>query len=124
MHIKKDDLVEVITGESAERGRPRRVIRVLTSENRVVVEGVSLVYKHLKRSQKNQQGGRLSRESAIDLSNVLLFCKVCNRGVKTGVAYDDKDGHKYLYCKSCKKAGRTTVMRRLSKPRPAYAKKS
>jgi large subunit ribosomal protein L24 len=123
MHIRKDDLVEVITGEWAEKGRARRVIKVLPEENRVVVEGVNLVYKHLKRSQRNTQGGIISKEAPLEISNVQLFCKVCNRGVRTGVAYDEADGHKYLYCKACKKNGRTTVMRRLSKPRPAYAKK-
>ena len=48
MHIRKDDLVEVTTGESAQRGRARRVIRVLADEDRIVVEGVNLVYKHVK----------------------------------------------------------------------------
>jgi large subunit ribosomal protein L24 len=123
MRIRKDDLVEVITGESAERGRPRRVVRVLTDQNRIVVEGVNLVYKHLKPNRRTAQGGRLSKESPIDVSNVLIFCKVCNHGVRTGVAYEERDGHKYLFCKSCKKGGRTTVIRRLSKGREAYAKK-
>jgi large subunit ribosomal protein L24 len=123
MHIRKDDLVEVIAGESAEKGRARRVIRVMPDENRVVVEGANLVYKHLKPNRRNAQGGRLSKESPIHLSNVLIFCKVCNRGVRTGVAYDEGDGHKYLFCKACKNSGRTTVIRRLSKARPAYAKK-
>ncbi len=123
MHIRKDDLVEVIAGEYAERGRARRVMKILPDENRVVVEGVNLVYKHLKPNRRNAQGGRLSKEAPIDLSNVLLFCKTCGRGVRTGVAYDESDGHKYLYCKKCRQAGRTTSIRRLSKARPAYAKK-
>jgi large subunit ribosomal protein L24 len=123
MRIRKDDLVEVIAGESAEKGRARRVIRVLPGEERVIVEGVNLVYKHVKPNRRNQQGGRLSKEAPLHVSNVQLYCKACNRGVRTGVAYDPADGRKYVYCKSCKKAGRSTVMRYLSKARPAYAAK-
>jgi large subunit ribosomal protein L24 len=123
MHIRKDDLVEVTTGESKQPGRARRVIRVLADENRVVVEGVNLVYKHVKPNRRNVQGGRLSKEAPIDASNVLLWCKTCNRGTRVGFAYDPNDGHKYMFCKRCKKSGRTTVLRALSKARPAYARK-
>jgi large subunit ribosomal protein L24 len=123
MHIRKDDLVEVITGESAQKGRARRVLRVLAGENRLVVEGVNLVYKHVKPNRRNMQGGRLSMESPIDVSNVMLFCKVCNRGVRVGFAYDETDGHKFMYCKSCKKTGKHTVLRNISKAKKAYAKK-
>ena len=123
MHIRKDDLVEVTKGESKMKGRARRVIRVLAEENRIVVEGVNLVYKHLKPSRRNVQGGRLSKEAPIDASNVLLWCKACGRGSRVGFAYDPNDGRKYMFCKRCKKQGRSTVLRTLSKPRPAYAKK-
>jgi large subunit ribosomal protein L24 len=123
MHIRKDDLVEIVTGEYRQKGRARRVIRVLADENRVVVEGANLVYKHLKPSRHNVQGGRLSKESPIDVSNVLPWCKDCKRGVRVGVAYDPADGHKYLFCRRCKRQGRNTVFRNLSKARPAYARK-
>jgi large subunit ribosomal protein L24 len=123
MHIRKDDLVEVTTGESAQKGRARRVIRVLKDEQRLVVEGVNLVYKHVKPNRRNMQGGRLSKEAPIAVSNVLLWCKTCNRGTRVGFAYDANDGHKYMYCKRCKKQGRTTVLRNVSKARPAYARK-
>jgi len=122
MRIRKDDLVEVIAGESAQAGRPRRVMKVFPKDDRVVVEGVNLVYKHLKPNRRNAQGGRLSKEAPIHISNVMIFCKVCNHGVRTGVAYDEGDGRKYMFCKSCKKGGRTTVIRYLSKAREAYAK--
>jgi large subunit ribosomal protein L24 len=122
MHIRKDDLVEVITGESKDR-RARRVMRVFPEENRVLVEGANLVYKHVKPNRRNMQGGRLSREAPIDASNVLLWCKACNRGSRVGFAYDPNDGHKYMYCKRCKKQGRSTVLRNLSKARKAYARK-
>jgi large subunit ribosomal protein L24 len=124
MHIKKDDQVAIITGDDRDISRARRVIRVISSENRVVVEGANLVYKHLKPSRRNPQGGRLSKEMPISASNVLLYCPTCKQGVRVGVAYDEKDGHKYRFCRRCKKNGRSTELGRLSKARPAYAKKS
>ena len=122
MIIRKGDTVRVITGD--DKGTTARVLRVLRSEDKLVVEGVNKVYKHVKPSRRNVQGGRLSKEAPIDASNVLLYCKACNRGARVGYAYDPNDGHKYLFCRRCKKNGRTTVLRSLSKPRPAYAKKA
>ena len=115
MHVRKDDLVEVISGEDAEKGRARRVLRVLVGRNKVVVEGVNKVYKHLKPSRRNAQGGRLSKEMPIAASNVLLYCATCRRGVRIGRRYAS-DGHKERYCKKC-----TTGLGALSKPREKYA---
>jgi large subunit ribosomal protein L24 len=118
MHVRKDDLVEVIAGDDAEKGRAHRVLRVLTSVNKVVVEGVNRVYKHVKPNRRNPQGGRLSKEMPIAASNVLLFCQNCRRGVRNGHRYAP-DGHKERFCKKCG-AGLGV----LSKPRARYAKKT
>src|SRR3978361_1707729 len=83
MIIRKDDVVVVIAGD--DKGpEPRKVLRVLPEKGKIVVEGVNRVYKHLKPSAKNQQGGRLSKEMPIDVSNVLLYCPSCARGVRIG----------------------------------------
>jgi len=124
MHVRKDDLVIVTKGESKDKTRARRVIRVFPDRNKIVVEGANLVYKHLKPSRINPQGGRLSKEAPLDASNVLHYCQTCKKGVRVGFAYDEADGHKYRYCKSCRKAGRFGKMVVLSKPRKKYAKKS
>ncbi len=108
----------VITGDDAEPGRARRVLRVITESGKIVVEGVNRVYKHLKPSQRNQQGGRLSKEMPINASNVMIYCPSCKRGVRLGRRYGD-DGHKERYCKKC-----GTGLGALSKARPTYAKKS
>src|SRR5262245_30138009 len=100
MHVRKDDLVQVITGDDAEEGRAHRVLRVLASENKVVVEGVNRVYKHVKPSRRNPQGGRLSREMPIHASNVLLWCATCRRGVRNGRRYT-ANGAKERFCKKC-----------------------
>jgi large subunit ribosomal protein L24 len=121
MHVRKDDLVEVITGDDAGTPQARttgRVLRVLPAEGKVVVEGVNRVYKHLKPSRQNPQGGRLSKEMPIDASNVLLYCSTCRRGVRIGRRYTN-EGRKERYCKKC---GNNLGM--LSKPRPAYARKT
>ena len=92
MHIRKDDQVEVIAGD--DRGTPQarrfaKVLRVIPARNKIVVEGVNRVYKHMRPSNKNPQGGRLSKEMPIDVSNVMLVCHNCNRGVRIGQRYRD-----------------------------------
>ncbi len=121
MIIKKDDIVEIITGDDAGTAKSRvtgRVLRTLPDENKVIVEGINRVYKHLKPSRANPQGGQLSKEMPIDVSNVMLFCPNCRRGVRVGKRYAEADGHKERYCKKCGNG-----LGALSKARPAYAKK-
>ncbi len=100
MHIRVDDIVEVITGADKVRGK---VLRVLRDENRVIVEGVNRAYRHIRRSQKNPQGGRLSKEMPVSLSNVMLVCSSCNQATRTGVRFRS-DGTKDRYCKKCDSA--------------------
>jgi large subunit ribosomal protein L24 len=119
MHVRKDDMVEVISGDDAVKGRARRVLRVLPDEEKVVVEGVNRVYKHVKPSRRNPQGGRLSKEMPVSAANVLLYCPTCRRGVRLGKRYAD-DGSKERYCKKC--GNSLGALSR--KPNPKYAKKS
>ncbi|OAI54431.1 50S ribosomal protein L24 [Planctomycetaceae bacterium SCGC AG-212-F19] len=115
MHFKKEDTVQVIAGD--DKGVTARVLRVLGDKGKVVVEGVNKVYKHLKPSARNRQGGRLSKEMPVDISNVLLYCGTCRRGVRIGHRYD-ADGRKERFCRKCKNGLGT-----IAKPRKAYAKK-
>jgi large subunit ribosomal protein L24 len=106
MNIRKDDQVEVITGD--DKGAPgdrriAKVLRVIPERNKVVVEGVNRVYKHLRPSNKNPQGGRLSKEMPIDVSNVMLYCPKCNRGVRIGHRFT-AEGQKQRYCKTCQQS--------------------
>src|ERR671934_993467 len=113
MHVRKDDIVEVLTGDDAGTPQARttgRVLRVLPDQNKVVVEGINRVYRHLKPSRRNPQGGRLSKEMPVDSSNVLLYCPHCRRGVRVGRRYTD-NGAKERYCKKC-----STGLGLLSKP--------
>jgi large subunit ribosomal protein L24 len=119
MHVKKDDLVEVIAGDDAVAGRARKVLRVIPSEGKVVIEGVNRTKKHVKPNRRNPQGGQLSMELPIAASNVLLYCPTCRRGVRIGRRYES-DGTKVRHCKKCG----NTIGSPLSKPRAAYAKKT
>jgi large subunit ribosomal protein L24 len=116
MHIKTNDTVEVITGD--DKGQRGKVLLIKHEAGRLVVEGVNRVYKHVRRSQKNPQGGRLSKEMPVRISNVLLLCNRCGKGVRTGSRIA-KDGSKERFCKKC-----GTGLGTLSKPRTKYAKKA
>lgn len=115
MYIRKDDVVEVVAGD--DKGARGKVLRVLRAKNQVVVEGVNRVYRHLKPSKRNPQGGRLSKEMPVDASNVMFVDPTKNVATRVGVRYL-LDGSKELYAK---KSG--TRLRLLTKPNPKYAKK-
>jgi large subunit ribosomal protein L24 len=98
MHIRRDDVVEVIAGD--DKGVRARVLRVDTRKGRAVVEGVNRVYKHLKRSRKQPQGGRLEIEAPLHVSNLLVVCSKCDKGVRVG-ARREADGSKHRVCRKC-----------------------
>src|SRR5262245_36386324 len=115
MYIRKDDVVEVVAGD--DKGTRGKVLRVLRAKNQVVVEGVNRVYRHLKPSKRNPQGGRLSKEMPVNASNVMFVDTAQNVANRAGVRYLP-DGSKE---RSAKKSG--TRLRLLSKPDAKYAKK-
>ena len=85
--IKKDDLVQVITGK--DKGKTGKVLSVDTKNNKVLVEGVNMVSKHSKPSMTNQQGGIIEMEAPIDLSNVMYIHK--GKPVRIGFQGEKKD---------------------------------
>jgi large subunit ribosomal protein L24 len=115
MHIKTKDVVEVTTGD--DQGVRGKVLRIDRQAGKLIVEGVNRVYKHVRRSQRNPQGGRLSKEMPLPVANVLLVCPKCGKASRTGARYLD-DGRKERYCRKC---GAGTGD--LSPPRASYAKK-
>ncbi len=98
MHIRIDDTVKVISGDY--RGETGKVLKVLPSKNKVVVEGINSVFKHVRRSQKNPQGGRLQKEMPMSASNLMLVCPACGEAARTGSRFLD-DGSKERFCKKC-----------------------
>ncbi|WP_442483161.1 50S ribosomal protein L24 [Aeoliella sp. SH292] len=122
MLIKAGDNVVVISGgdsvkEDDGTRKIRSVIRVDRERGKVLVEGVNMVWKHVRRSQKYPQGGRLKKEMPIDISNVQFYCTSCTKGVRLGVRFLE-DGSKERFCRKC---GTTTG--KIAPARPLHAKK-
>ena len=78
--IKVNDTVEIITGR--EKGKKGKVLKVFPRSERVVVEKVNFIKRHTRPSQQNRQGGIVEKEGSIHVSNVMVFCKKCNRSVR------------------------------------------
>jgi large subunit ribosomal protein L24 len=98
MLIRTGDTVEVATGN--DRGLKSRVIKVDRSTGKALVEGVNRVKKHIRRSQKYPQGGVLSKEMPVQLSNLKYVCPSCGAATRLGARFLD-DGSKERFCKKC-----------------------
>jgi large subunit ribosomal protein L24 len=98
MLIRSGDTVEVIAG--ADQGTKSRVIQIDRVKGKALVENVNRVYKHVKRSQKHPQGGRLSKEMPVQLSNLMYVCESCGSKSRLGARFTD-EGAKERFCKKC-----------------------
>lgn len=78
--IRKDDIVEVISGD--HKGAQGKVLRVYPDKQRVLVEGVNIVYKHVRKSRQHPQGGRIRREAPLHVSKVLPVDPKTGRGCR------------------------------------------
>ena len=90
-HIKKGDMVEIIAGD--DKGAMGRVLRVTPDKNKVLVQGHNIAKKHVRPSRKNPQGGRISIEQPIHISNVLPVNPKSSRGSRVRYRIND-DGSK------------------------------
>lgn len=116
MRIKQGDMVVVISGDDAGK-TPRKVLEVLDGGEKLLIEGVNRVYRHVKRGHpKSPQGGRLSIEKPIHGGKALYYCSGCQKGVRIGYRYTD-EGRKERFCKKC---GASAGV--ISPPRALYAK--
>ena len=95
MNLKRNDLVMVISGE--ERGKTGKVMRVLHDTDQVVVQGLNLVFKHLRRSQKNPQGGRIQKEAPLPAGKVMLVDPKTSKPTRVGYRFDQ--GRKVRFAK-------------------------
>ncbi len=100
LRIKKGDKVEVIAGKN--KGKAGKVLKVLSEKRRVVVEGVNLVKKHIRKRSESEPGGIKEIPASLNISNIALFCASCNRGVRFGVKVSS-DKSKARICKKCQK---------------------
>lgn len=99
LSIRKNDQVEVISGR--DRGKRGKVLRVIPSRTRAIVERVSMMKRHTRPNpQQNIKGGVVEREAAIDLSNLMIVCPECDKKTRTRKK-TLADGRKVRTCAAC-----------------------
>ncbi|MBU0504283.1 MAG: 50S ribosomal protein L24 [Candidatus Omnitrophota bacterium] len=98
LKIKKGDTVQAIKGK--DKGKKGKVLNVLAKESRIIVEGINLAKKAMRKTQTNQQGGIVSIERPLHISNVMYFCKGCSRPSRVGFKLLE-DKTKVRFCKNC-----------------------
>ena len=98
MNIRRDDTVLVLSGN--DKGKRGRVLRVIPEKDRLIVEGIRMMKKHTKPTQRDPQGGIVEREASLHASNVRLVCPEC--GEKTRIGRQVlADGRKVRVCRKC-----------------------
>ena len=97
MKIRKGDMVKIIAGSYKDKGRTGKVLKVFPDKNRIIVEGVHLVKRHMRPTQKLPQGGIIEKEAPIHVSNVMYYSTKFNTITRVGFKYLD-DGSKVRYC--------------------------
>ena len=99
MHVRRDDMVMVISGR--DNGKTGRVLRVFPEKQRIIVDGLNLVKKHVRKDQsKQEQGGIIQKPASIHVSNVMLYCTKCSKPTRVGHRILE-DGTRVRYCKKC-----------------------
>lgn len=105
MKIKKGDTVLIITGK--DKGKQGTVSRAMPQDNKVIVEGLNIVKKHVRPQGQTRQGGVIEKAMPIQVSNTMLICTEC--GEPTRVGYDrrplgsDQKLRPVRVCKKCRK---------------------
>ena len=102
LHIKKDDTVVVISGDS--KGTRGKVIAAAPEEGKVIVAGANIVSKHTKARRQGENSQIVKTEGAIYASKVQLVCPKCDKGVRVKVGYKTK-GDKQIKVRLCAKCG-------------------
>ena len=98
MRIKKNDQVRVISGKN--KGKEGKILRNIPVKGMVVVEGVNMVSRHVKPSQKNPQSGIIKQEAPIYASKVMLVCPQCGAATRVGSSFLES-GKKIRVCRKC-----------------------
>lgn len=99
LRVKKNDTVIVMSGK--EKGKRGRVISVFPSKERVIIENVNIIKKHMKPNRQYTQGGIISKEGTLHISKVMLVCPKCNKPTRISHAFVD-NSKKVRVCKKCK----------------------
>ena len=97
-HIKKNDLVMVITGR--EKGKSGRILKVLPEKKKVIIEKINFVKRHTRPHGQQRRGGIIEKEAPLHLSNIMLLCEKCNKPVRIGHRTLE-GGKKARTCRKC-----------------------
>jgi large subunit ribosomal protein L24 len=95
LNLKKGDFVVVISGE--DKGKKGHILRAYPKTGRVIIEKVNLIKKHAKPSQRNPQGGIITKEAPVQASNVMLFNEKLNTVSKPVIQI--REGNRIRVCK-------------------------
>ena len=98
MRIRKNDIVLVISGN--QRGKKGKILKVFPKTERVIVEGVRLIKRHSKPTQKNPKGGIIEKEASVHVSDVMVICSKCDSPTRVGIKKLE-DGRRTRICKNC-----------------------
>ena len=100
MKIKKNDIVKILAGRDS--GKTGKVLSIFPKKSKALVQGINMVKKHSRRkSNDQQQGGIITKESPIDISNLMIVCQKCSRPTRIGSS-NLSDGTKVRICRKCK----------------------
>lgn len=97
MKIKKGDKVKIISGK--DKGREGKVEKVYLKSKKVLILGVNLYKRYLKKNKENNQGGIVEVPRPIDVSKVMFVCPKCQKPSRLGFKLENNK--KYRYCKKC-----------------------
>ena len=97
-NLKKDDIVQVVSGK--EKGKKGKVLALFPDAGTVTVEKLNMLKRHMKGDGKTRQPGILEKEGSIHISNVLVVCDKCGKGVRVK-RKKLKDGKRVRVCRKC-----------------------
>ena len=97
-HLKKNDIVEVMVGR--EKGKKGKILLVNPETQRLTIEKLNMLKRHTKPGGANKQGGIVEKEGGINISNVLLVCDKCGKGVRVK-RKKLEDGKRVRVCRKC-----------------------
>lgn len=97
LSLRKGDRVQVIAGK--DKGKKGKILRVNRVKNTVIIEGVNLIKKHAKKTQKNPKGGIVQSEGPLNISNVQMLCPSCGQLTRLLVKVSDKE--RIRACRKC-----------------------
>ena len=98
MKIRKDDTVLVVAGK--EKGKTGKVRFAYPKKERIVVEGINFIKRHIRARGRVRQAGIIQLEAPIPMSNVMLLCSRCNRPTRVSSRFLE-DGRKVRVCNRC-----------------------